>query len=477
MKKILFFTLIILFFFILPKNIFAKTVTNRDDGTFLLDGQPYFPLGFWPQGLVYNVPLSDWQDLKNSGFNFTNDALNRSIFTDFNNKLKTAGINLVFIAYSGKEDIPATTKAEEIVNFVKNEPNLLGYYGNDEPSGPASPYTISFYQALYAKDPAHFLWTNYFLVNCKPLGDDPDYDICKIASDYNKNNRMWVSGADVYTETWPNVGYSARQFNQYIKNTLGTQTFFQSLSPSRNISNIMMISGYHQLWGIPLSYSARLNGTIDAIINGANGIMFYTDNADYLFDNHYIPGEPSTGSWTTDANWTKYKNSSTYNEIKKISTLLKNAYPGLIGTKNTSIASNLPLLAKNGIDSKLYLFLANENMTNSVQANLQGLPANLNFTEIIENKEYSSNQLASFTLPANSVRIYIQKSDLSCPEIMCAGVYSGCLDDQECATCCPAGDLDFDKKVNILDLRQFLKYFLDRFPLFDYNRLVENFGK
>jgi hypothetical protein len=395
-------------------------------------------------------------------------------------------------------------------------------------------------------------------------------DLCELNEKYIVDNRMWVSGSDVYTEDWPDIGLTVRLYRETINPK--TLPELQKVRSGLNVSTMMILSGYNLLWGNGISYEARLNGAVDAIIYGANGLMFYFDNADYILSPHY----GQSGEWATDQNWDNYKNSNAYKEIKQVASILNKAYPGLTGTKNGSITANLPVLAKNGTDGKLYLFAANETY-NDIQTGFNGLP-NGNYYEITQNQTFSATQLSSFTFPSRSVRIFVQGSpsptatptptpfqaptnlsvscnaqgtsatfcwdDKNAPKynlrvnassppadtnylpgtgpgkdpydswICQAFVPSGgrvcltqavtagmtysdwnvgstanCESDRVFSSNAPSfvcmaptstplsGDLNNDQKVNIFDLRYFLANFLKIFTIFDYNKLVENFGK
>ena len=415
MKKLLVCFTFLFIFFIFPKNVLATTVTNREDGTFLLNGQSFFPIGFWPQALVTQVPLTDWIDLKNSGFNFSKDNQVLGDFNNINQKLRQAGLYVVIHAY-GRRDTPQD-QAVPILNTANSADNFLGYYAWDEPpidgvgeyrSGQwASPFP--FYQYLFENDPNHFIWTNYYPLYSRTM-NDYDLDFFKATDKWGILSRSSVIGADVYTETWANMGASVRIYLDRNKEIIPE---LRNVRPNINGGIMMIVSGYAKLWGVPLSYAARLGNTIDAIVNGANGLLFYTDNADYIFDNYYEPGVAKPW-WGTEANWLKYKNSSVYSEIKQITSILKTAYPGLTGTVNSSItvkpnSQGVRILAKNGTDGKLYIFAANENADNDIQTGFLGLPAG-SYTEITQNYPTDANGLSSFNFPKYSVRVYVQGS-------------------------------------------------------------------
>lgn len=546
MKKIFFFIFLLLTF-IYPQRTFATTVTNRPDGTFLLNGQPYFPIGFSPQSLVYNVPESDWQDLKNSGINFTNDGNNPYRFNELNNKLKAQGLNVTIISYGPiHSPFDATTQS----NLAKNENNFLGYYGLDEPPvyDPPSSERQTYYQTIFQNDPNHFIWTNHYAYD-RPYLPDFDQNFWEGIKRWDILTRSSVTGADIYSSNWEAVG-SITGLHKGFAAAIVPQ--LQAIRPGINTGVMMILSGYNRLWGVELPPLTRLNSTIDAIIHGANGFMFYFDNADYILDNYYESGVTKP-SWITDSNWTKYRNSSAYNEIKQIASFLKEAYPGLTGTINSSITANFPILAKNGTDNRLYLFMANENPNNDLQASIQGLPANTNFYEIISKRNVPSSQLSSFTLPKYSTQIYVQgtPSPTATPipspciiqgykrmmpgninntepvksqTITISGTGGGtftnnpyinnvangthtvstsipqnykvgytlcynrinCHNDQpimnsSVEVSCNGGYVDlwwhYYKKIDIVDLRNFLTNFLKPLTIFDYNKLVENFGK
>lgn len=399
MKKIV-LSILLLFLFVYPKNALAvpSVVTNRPDGTFLFNGQPYFPIGFSPQSLVYNVSETDWQDLKNSGINFTNDGNNPGRFAELNNKLKAQDLNVVIISYGpGHSALDATAQS----NLAKNENNFLGYYGFDEPTfdmggyRSLSPERQAYYQTIFQNDPNHFIWTNHFQYG--PWDQWWAQTLLAIVN-YNILSRSSVSGADVYAEDWEGVGVRAQAHKDVVGKVIPE---LQKIRPGINGGVIMIITGYSQN-----SFQARLGGAVDAIINGANGIVFYFDNADskiYEWTDYWrLP-------WlTTPGIWEKWRELSAYNEIKQVASILKEAYPGLTGTINSAVtAGNIRLLAKNGTDGKLYLFAANENASNDVQTGFSGLPAG-NYYEITQKQTFSAAQLSSFTFPKHSVRIYVQ---------------------------------------------------------------------
>ncbi|MCL5095918.1 MAG: hypothetical protein M1575_04330 [Patescibacteria group bacterium] len=554
MKKI-FLPFLFLLLFVYPKNTFAMTVANRSDGTFLLDGKPYFLIGFSPQSLVYNVTSSDWQDLKNSGVNFTNDGNNPYRFAELNTKLKANGINVAIISYGpGHSTLDATAQS----NLAKNESNFLGYYGFDEPTitkgyyddyRSLSPERELYYQTIFQNDPNHFIWTNHFQY------DDtwnPSWENYKnppptfpMLVNYNIPSRSSVTGTDVY-DNWVKVGYLSGVHKKVAKDVA---LELQKLRSGINGGVIMIIPGYSQA-----TYDNRLNSAIDAVIHGANGVVFYFDNADWKIQewtrdpknwDKFLP-------WLTDEVWTKWKTLSAYTEIKQVSSILNSAYPGLTGTINSSITANLPILAKNGTDNKLYLFLANES-ANDIQASIQGIPANSSFYEIISKRTVSSSQLSSFIFPKYSTQIYVQgipsvtatptppscivqgyktlmpgnantepaKSQTitingtgggtftnnpyivnnvangshtvsaSVPQNYKVG-YTLCYNRIDChndqpvinssvEVNCNEGYVDlwwhYYKKIDIVDLRNFLTNFLKPLTIFDYNKMVENFGE
>ncbi len=534
MKKI-FLSVLFLLLFVYPKNTFAMTVTNRADGTFLLNGQPYFPIGFSPQSLVYNVPASDWQDLKNSGVNFTNDGNNPSRFVELNTKLKAYGLNVVLISYAPPHSAyDAITQS----NLAKNEDNFLGYYGFDEPSlvdgndRSLTPERQAYYQTIFQNDPNHFIWTNHYQYGNISWHQGPIVN-------YNILTRSSVSGTDVYTEDWQRMGYLT-WFHKEVAKKVTPE--LQKIRPSINGGVIMIVTGYSNN-----TEQARLGGAVDAIINGANGIVFYVDNADPK-----IREWTGGGEWKTDEIWAKWKTLSAYSEIKQVASILKEAYPGLTGTVNSAVtAGNIGLLAKNGTDGKLYLFTANENPNNDVQTGFSGLAAG-NYYEITQKQTFSAAQLSLFTFPKHSVRIYVQGTtsptatptpppctiqgykrlmpgnvntepaksqtitisgsgggtfpnnpyivnnvangnhtiSASVPQNYKVG-YTLCYNRIDChndqpvmassvEVNCNGGYVDlwwhYYKKIDISDLRQLLSNFLNLYTIFDYNKIVENFG-
>lgn len=80
---------------------------------------------------------------------------------------------------------------------------------------------------------------------------------------------------------------------------------------------------------------------------------------------------------------------------------------------------------------------------------------------------------ASCTQPIEGT-IVTRTTDCSCNDI---GGISRCSQCVTPTTTPKIGDLNDDKKVDVLDLRHFLTNFLKSLTIFDYNKMVENFGK
>lgn len=450
--------LFIIGIFVFPLPAFATTVTNRADGAFLLNGQPYFPVGFWPQNLSPDVLQSDWVDLKNSGINFSVTGL----ADDWISRVKNAGLNIV-VYLGGDSNNPDN---DVLTAKTLAQDKLLGYFALDEPVGNTFPLgginpldpnqakLFNYYGKIFQNDPDHFIWTNHGALRENVIFETD-------MRSWNKYTKSRITGADYYgVENTNNMQWQAGWFTNQMKSV--QRDVLSQVPEFLHVGIIMILSGYNSLnlYGktVSFNYTGRLNYAIDSIINGASGLLFYIDGAD-----NYLR--------QTGFNWNKYKSSQAYSEIKQVASVLNQSYSGLTGINNTTITSLDPavkLLAKNGTDGSLYIFMINKSVSSDVSAKIINLPTGYYF-DFLQNQRVSLSPTDTIVMPPNGVKIlkYISGSLLP-------------------------GDIDQNGKVDIFDYNLLITNFnkngapgfspadIDqngRVDIFDYNILITNFGK
>jgi hypothetical protein len=121
-------------------------VTFRDDGVFLVNSKPFFPIGIW----VYDAAPGTLDDCKAKGFNTI-------VGNGFSPK------DLDAIGARGMYALPFAT--EEFLSSSVNHPALLAWYVTDEPEGHglAPEQVKESYDELKKKDPNHPAGLCHFL--------------------------------------------------------------------------------------------------------------------------------------------------------------------------------------------------------------------------------------------------------------------------------------------------------------------------
>jgi hypothetical protein len=123
----------------------ATKVSIRDDGIFLVNGKPFFPIGIW----LYELNTNVMADIHEHRFN-----------TVIGNGFGPSTLDQMH--KHGLMAVPMHT--EEFFKAGVNHPALLAWYLHDEPeSGPGPEKIKAAYQALKAKDANHPIGLNHYL--------------------------------------------------------------------------------------------------------------------------------------------------------------------------------------------------------------------------------------------------------------------------------------------------------------------------
>jgi len=256
-----------------------NVVSLRDDGTVLIDGRPFFPIGLYA---VWKKPFNDnsfdkaFGDLKAAGFNLahTYSSGRGPDFTEFYAAAARHGIKLYVSSGAGANCTDVDRVLDDVVQ-EEAEPALLAWYLADDTASHVGPADLSeITGAIHDIDPAHITVqadgvgspptsryagfvnaTDGFLPELYPIRDDSDQGVPRIIADMETVRAdLAKSGARGRT-IWPIIQYF--------------QGWGWPRYPTRE-----------ELWA--MSYLS--------IIYGANGITWYTYGG--WGDNHGVTDSP-----------------------------------------------------------------------------------------------------------------------------------------------------------------------------------------
>lgn len=341
--------------------------------------------------------------------------------------------------------------------------NLLFYSALDEPEIALNCNTnttginqlYSIYPQIAGLDPNHPIWTNHSTNVCNQSLDEWRNTL----NTWNKNTATTVSGIDNYVDAAGDGFGSWTTWMKQLNSLTSSQT-------EKNMATLMITSAYPDRFG-GRTFNDRLFNAFTAIVNGANGFLFYTDSID----------------------WPTYRQQNdAYTQVKRVASILRDATPGILGTTTATLTVNpahtVKTMIKQGTDGNFYIIVLNNNSDTRIVA-VDQIPTGAGVIDLVTaNSLTPSNSNVGVTLAPWSVKVLkITSSTVSTltptPTPIPTPTYI-------------SGDINRDGRVDIFDYNLLITDFgktgnpgftradIDnngKVDIFDYNILVENFGK
>ncbi len=254
-------------------------VTVRDDGTVLIDGEPFFPIGLyavWKKEFNDNSFDKAFGDLKAAGFNLahTYSSARGADFAEFYAAAQRHGIKLYVASDAGANCMDVDTVLWDVAR-EEGQPTLLAWYLADDTAshvGHEELRTVS--EAIGDIDPAHIT------VQADGVGGPP---VSRYAD--------YVNSTDGFLpELYPIRDDSDQGVPRIIADMKTIQADLESAGTRQR--TIWAIVQYFQGWGWPRYPTKEELWAMSylSIIHGANGITWYTYGGSG--DNHGVTAYP-----------------------------------------------------------------------------------------------------------------------------------------------------------------------------------------
>ena len=284
-------------------------VVIRADGTTLIDGEPFFPLGF------YHIPsradtgteiaeINTLKDISAAGFNTLYAAVTNSV-DDHERLLDEAeklGVYVISANISDRDTI-------EIVNMFKNKPALLGWRIADDVGSTKEKYTADGVLDLHCRvkkaDPNHITYISGGNSKRIPPFVNTADAVAVQAYPVGHKNDLPISWANQFTSV---AHRSATEHRLIIANT---QAFQWSDDRGDNV----------------LTYEEVRNMSYQALLAGAKGIIYYA----YYDGDWYLPEHSDL--------WSGIQ--SLAPEIKQLSPILLNGKLTQLNTSEENVLSGI----------------------------------------------------------------------------------------------------------------------------------------
>jgi hypothetical protein len=284
---------------IITVEIKAQTTSSiRSDGTILVNGEPFFPIGFYhvSWGSSASDLVRDMNIMADAGFNIMHASQTPS--NNYGSFLDEANRRKVYIVTEFGED------RLKVVNQYKNKPAVFGWnIADDIDNGNTTREQVQErHNQLKSADPNHLTYVSGYKRTTQPAPNIGNYaDIPDVVAMQSYPISVDILGA-VYV-TMANAVDAAKPYNRPI------------------IGNVQSFKWYHSGARVPTAKEAR-NMTYQALAAGVKGIIYYT----FYDSSNYLPNY-------TDA-WNEYK--TLVPEIKQLSPIFLN---GKLTRVNTGIQS------------------------------------------------------------------------------------------------------------------------------------------
>lgn len=229
-------------------------VAIRSDGTTLIDGEPFFPLGFYhiPYGAGAGTEMDTLKDISAAGFNTLYAAVPESV-EDHERLLDEAervGVYVISANISGRDTI-------EIVNMFKDKPALLGWRIADDVGSTKEEHTPDGVADLH----------------CKVKQADPDH-ITYISGNNSKRIPPFINTADAFgVQAYPVGHRNNLPFNwpHYITSVVNRAATKNHLI----VANTQSFQWYDDRGDNVPTYEEVRNMSYQALLAGAKGIVYF----------------------------------------------------------------------------------------------------------------------------------------------------------------------------------------------------------
>jgi hypothetical protein len=310
----------------------------------IVDGKPFFPIGWYG-----NTSLDHFEEIAAGPFNtilpYGVNGKSKAFTTRYLNRVQDAGMKLIycmndiyptatFYEKTGWEGIKGNSNiADAVVNTYKSHPAILAWYLNDERPKELMPKFVDYYKQTEKNDPSHPCFI--VIYNLSELKYFPS------TTDIMGVDRYPIP-ADPITTITQEMGIARDAVKAHKPIIAVIQTFgwyqYNSALPDRG-----RIPTEEDLkTGRVPSYEETRNMAYQAIVKGANGLLFYC-----YYD---LRVEPQYKEY-----WPQLK--ALGNEIKTISPVLLS--PKTLGTANCSPSDlSIETLIKD-LDGELFLIAVN----------------------------------------------------------------------------------------------------------------------
>ena len=433
MRKIFFIAILSFCFLFIPKEkvIADQTtpskVTMRNDGVTLFNNQPFFPVGlfYWfpdDNPVVPTDHSGQMQTLKDAGFNTVFLGGNR---TDLSYLDQAQNLGVKVVNYNGIYNSDAN-----YIKAIANHPSLLAWYGIDEPisinlcNWNSTTKTCIFNDANSAvgnlTNKYNSLWTNN-------INNHPIWTIYSMG-ETNEQINAWqnlsksnIGGIDIYPYLSQFTNFCAKKNISCVGEM--TDKVVAAIGTGKPVW--MGLQGFTVS---PEGYGETPPNLIqtrfmayDAIVHGATGIFWW----DY-------------GLKTTDDLWRSLKLMAT--ELTDI-----NIMPILLGI-NRAVAQSGPvkILSTDDVSGKYkYKIAVNETTQVSGNFTISGFIPNSDVFVLVENRWLKADGSGNINDRFDDWSVHLYRQEVK-------------------------------NIVDISTLRSFLQNFTN---IFDYNKLISNFGK
>lgn len=301
-------------YFLVGETPTTPVVTLRDDGTTLIDGEPFFPIGLYGvcEREFNNYDIDEaFRGLKEAGFNFAH-----SYSIPREDRFLQAAEKYGFKLWS-----VARFPDKRFVEIERHSPAIIAWYLGDDTSMNTKPTELyDYFYSCKAVDPTRLT------VQADPIG----------ASKRISNYQPYVKGTDAFLpEIYPvhkdgeEAGWDCiAQTALDIKRSRS-----DALKANDGPKAIWGIIQYFQGWGwerFP-TYAELRGMSFASLAAGANGITWYTYGG-------FV--EPENGKY----NYGVTSSSERWNNISRIATQIKELIPALVEQTDEAIQPSLTIV-------------------------------------------------------------------------------------------------------------------------------------
>lgn len=251
-------------FMLVGEALTRNIVTLREDGTVLIDGKPFFPIGLyavWKKPFNNNSFDEAFQGLRKGGFNMahTYSSLRGTDFTEFLNAADRNGIKLYIASGANANCRSAKRFLQDVVKEYTHPSILAWYLADDTASHIGAEELRILHTAIHEIDPAHIT------AQADGTGAPP-----------NSRYSRYVNSTDVFM---PEI-YPVTEGRPGVPEVIADMEAIKcDLKAAGNpVRSIWPIIQYFDGWGwtrYPTFEELRAMSFL-AIIHGGNGITWYT---------------------------------------------------------------------------------------------------------------------------------------------------------------------------------------------------------